>query len=216
MVGSDRYSTSGLLEDQYMPGSDGRVLHNLRGIYTKQDMERLETELLFDLTDQLLDECDPQHRFTAQDIQTMHYKWLGTVYEWAGRYRQVMMSKGNFPFAAPAHIPALMTEFEREVLTKYTPCTFTTRQEVIIALALVHTELILIHPFREGNGRLARLLATLMALQAGLPLLDFSDFEQERREEYFAAVQQGVARNYQPMENVFSVVIARSLQNTGM
>jgi len=41
---------------------------------------------------------------------------------------------------------------------------------------------------REGNGRLARLLATLMALQAGLPLLDFSGFEQERQKEYFTAV----------------------------
>ncbi len=216
MVGSDRYNTSGLLEDQYMPGSDKRVLRNLRGIYNKQEMEQLETELLFDLTDQLLDECAQQHRFTAKDIQTMHHKWLGTVYQWAGSYRQVMMSKGNFPFAAPAHIPALMAAFEREVLARYTPCTFAIQQEIVTALALVHTELILIHPFREGNGRLARLLATLMALQAGLPLLDFSDFEQERREEYFAAVQQGVARNYQPMETVFSVVIARSLRNAGM
>jgi len=28
-------------------------------------------------------------------------------------------------------------------------------------------ELILIHPFREGNGRIARFLSVLMALQAG-------------------------------------------------
>jgi len=49
-------------------------------------------------------------------------------------------------------------------------------EEVIKALAVVHTELVLIHPFRaEGNGRVARMLATLMALQAGLPPLDFSD-----------------------------------------
>ena len=39
--------------------------------------------------------------------------------------------------------------------------------------AAVHAEPILIHPFREGNGRCARLLATLMGLQAGLPALDF-------------------------------------------
>ncbi len=36
-------------------------------------------------------------------------------------------------------------------------------------MAVTHTELILVHPFREGNGRLTRLLNTLMALQAGLP-----------------------------------------------
>lgn len=73
------------------------------------------------------------------------------------------MSKGNFMFAAPAHIPQLMDDFQRELLEKFTPCIFDSRQDVIAALAIVHAELILIHPFREGNGRLARLLATLMA-----------------------------------------------------
>ncbi|TAK86063.1 MAG: hypothetical protein EPO20_09750 [Betaproteobacteria bacterium] len=32
------------------------------------------------------------------------------------------------------------------------------------ALAETHVELVLIHPFREGNGRIARALSTLMAL----------------------------------------------------
>lgn len=213
MVRKGRYTTSGLAEDQYMPGSDGMVLKNLRGICSKEEIDRLETELLFDTTDQLLDEFDQHHRFTAGDIQELHRRWLGTVYEWAGKYRQVMISKGNFLFAAPAHIPALMAEFEQDILARATPCIFPSRDEVIAALAIVHTELILIHPFREGNGRVSRLLATLMALQAGLPLLDFSDFEQERQQEYFAAVQQGMNRNYKPMEKIFSEVIARSLRD---
>lgn len=79
-------------------------------------------------------------------------------------------------------------------------------------MAIVHTELLLIHPFREGNGRLSRLLAMLMALQAGLPPLDFSEFEGERKEEYFAAVRKGLDRDYQPMEKFFNAVIFRTLQ----
>jgi len=51
-----------------------------------------------------------------------------------------------------------------------------------------------------------------MALQAGLPPLDFSGFEQKRQEEYFIAVQHGLDRNYEPMEKVFADVITRSLQ----
>jgi len=207
-----RYSTSGLVEDQYMRGSDGKVLKNLLNVTTRQEMERVETELLFEVTDQLLDEFGKNRRFSADDISQIHRRWLGSVYEWAGKYRQVMMSKGNFMFAAPAHIPRLMADFEREILAKYTPCTFESRQEIITALAIVHTELILIHPFREGNGRMSRLLAILMALQAGLPLLDFSGFEKERREEYFTAVRYGLDRNYEPMEKVFTDVIDRSLQ----
>jgi cell filamentation protein len=72
-------------------------------------------------------------------------------------------------------------------------------------------ELVLIHPFREGNGRLARILSTLMALQAGLPLLDFSLITGERKETYFAAVQAGLDKNYKPMEQLFTEIIERSL-----
>jgi len=210
-----RYSTSGLVEDQYMPGSNKRVLKNFLNINSKDEIDRVETELLYDLTDQLLDELDRNQCFAVQDIRRFHQRWLGTVYEWAGRYRQVMMSKGNFTFAAPAHIPQLMETFEAECLKKYTPCIFKSREEVITALAVVHTELLLIHPFREGNGRISRLLSILMALQAGLPLLDFTGFERERQEEYFAAVRHGLDRNYKPMERVFRAVIDRSVEAYG-
>jgi len=83
------------------------------------------------------------------------------------------------------------------------------------ALAIVHVELLLIHPFREGNGRLSRLLAMLMALQAGLPPLDFGEFVGDRKEEYFAAVRAGIDRNYQPMEKIFSDVILLTLRSYG-
>ena len=215
MTREGRYSTSGLIEDQYEPGSNDQVLKNFLGIKTRTEVERVETELLFELTDQLMDECEQNERFTSDYILQMHRCWLGDVYVWAGRYRQVMMSKGGFPFAAPAHIPKLMANFEHDILARFTPCIFALRSEVISALAIVHVELILIHPFREGNGRLTRLLATLMALQAGLPPLNFSDFEKRRQEEYFVAVRKGMGRDYEPMKVVFRDVIARSLQDYG-
>jgi len=123
------------------------------------------------------------------------------------------MSKGGFPFASPAFIPSLMTEFEQDVLFKYTPCSFNLREDLLHALAVVHVEFLLIHPFREGNGRLARLLSTLMALQAGLPLLDFSDIKGNIKENYFAAVREDLDREYKSMMQVFSDVISRTLRN---
>lgn len=78
-------------------------------------------------------------------------------------------------------------------------------------MAEAHTELVLIHPFREGNGRVARVLSTLMALQAGMPLLDFSLIAEEKKKDYFAAVQAGLDKNYQPMEKIFLEIIERTL-----
>lgn len=74
-------------------------------------------------------------------------------------------------------------------------------------MAETHTELLLIHPFREGNGRLARLLAKLMSLQAGVEIADFESLVQRRREEYFAAVRAGLDRNYKPMRRLFQSII---------
>ena len=75
-----------------------------------------------------------------------------------------------------------MAEFEKGALKKYTPCLFSSEDEISEALAVVHTELVLIHPFREGNGRLARMLSILMAYQAGLPTLEFGGIKGKRRQ----------------------------------
>ncbi|HIJ91595.1 MAG: Fic family protein [Desulfobulbaceae bacterium] len=212
MKKSGRYTTTGLAEDQYEEGSHGLVLKNSLHLRDKQVIEEVETRELYRVTDRLTEIYDQNHRFTTADICSMHKKWLGTVYEWAGKYRQVTMSKGGFTFALPRVIPQLMADFEKNELNRFTPCNFKNQTEQAQALAIVHTELLLIHPFREGNGRLSRLLATLMALQAGLPPLDFSEFEGGRKEEYFTAVRQGMARDYRPMEKFFNAVIARTLQ----
>lgn len=98
------------------------------------------------------------------------------------------------------------------MLRKYTPCTFASIDEIVNALATVHAELVLIHPFREENGRLARMLSLLMAFQAGLPPLDFGIIRGQKRKEYFGAVPAGLYRNYDPMKKVFSDVIGKTLR----
>jgi len=212
MTPSDRYDTSGLPEDQYEPGSNGEVLKNLLGITSPDELEVAETAELWFAEEKLLAEVRHDQSFTAQDICAMHRLWLGRIYPWAGRYRQVNLKKEGFVFAVAHAIPLLMAEFEQNQLKRYTPCLFHDREEIARALAEVHVELMLIHPFREGNGRLGRLLATLMGLQAGLPLLDFSEMAGCHKEEYFAAVRAGMDKNYRPMTRLFVDVIELSSQ----
>ena len=177
----DRYDVSHFPEGQFEPGSRGLVLKNLLGIKSKKEMEALET----DQYERALDVCAHRyrrdHRFSSQDLRDVHRQWLGNIYSWAGTYRQVNISKENFQFAAAAHIPSLMQEFDRNILAAWTPCQGGSIPEDAKALAIVHAEFILIHPFREGNGRLGRMLANLMALQAGLflSILEKSKAESE-------------------------------------
>jgi cell filamentation protein len=105
-----------------------------------------------------------------------------------------------------------MQEFERGPLREYTPCRFDKLADQASALAIVHSELIPIHPFRDGNGRCARLLAMLMGLQAGLPALDFGGIRGAKKREYIAAVHAALDRDYELMIKVFRGVIERTLR----
>ena len=204
-----RYAVDGN-EGAFQPGSRGRVLANQLGIVRVGDMQVAETRALLDLTDALLDEVGEAQRFTAQDLCDWHRRWIGGIYPWAGEYRQVNMGKGGFQFASAHLIHGLMASFERDVLAICTPCDGMDDAQLLAALARTHAELILIHPFREGNGRLARLLNTLMSLQAGLPVLDFGGLRGRAKQDYIAAIHAALDRDYEPLEQVFANVVRRS------
>lgn len=204
-----RYSVDGN-EGTFQPGSRNRVLTNRLGIVRVGDMQVAETRALLHLTDALLDEVSVEQRFSVQDICDWHRHWLGGIYPWAGEYRQVNMGKSGFQFASAHLIHGLMANFQRDVLAADTPCDAMDESRLLSALARTHAEFILIHPFREGNGRLARLLNTLMALQAGLPVLDFDGLRGRAKQAYIAAIQTALDSDYAPLEGVFAEVLRRS------
>ena len=176
----DRYDTSGNPEAQYQPDSDNKVLLNKLGISDPHEMEGTEFDCLVKFQVALFDEFPVDQQITANDLCEWHRSWLGSIYEWAGNYRTVTMSKDGFPFAAVPQLPSLMLKLDQGYLQKYTPCSEMERDELVNAMTLCHVEFIIIHPCRDGNGRLGRLLTTVMALQAGMPPLDFEPIEKDK------------------------------------
>ena len=152
---SDKYEATGP-EAEFEPGSRRRVLRNLLGIRSVGKMNQAESDALLAATNQLIDETTDGQRFTATRIREIHRRWLGKIYSWAGEYRSVNIAKSDFMFAAASEVPRLMRELEQVPLRTYTPLRADAIDAQSAALAVVHAELILIHPFREGNGRRAR------------------------------------------------------------
>jgi len=191
---TDRYTGSDS-ETEAEPGSDGNVLRNKLGITEPEEMDELEVVLLEKLYQLVLIDDFPDRALTVADLQRWHRQWLGNVYAWAGQLRSVNLGKADIKFAAAVQIPRLLEEFDRRFLQQFTPCHDLRHEELVNALAVTHVELILIHPFREGNGRLARLLADVMAVQAGMGPLDYSSWDMNRTQ-YFSATQHGLAQDY--------------------
>ena len=200
-----RYNTTGNVEAQFEPGSDGRVLANKLGIADPKEMDDIELDLLNRLYKDVTSSVEVNQPITVADIREWHHRWLGKVYVWAGRDRSVNMSKEDFFFAASGQLPRLMDKLDKDVLRVHTPCTGMSDDRLVEAIAVVHVELILIHPFREGNGRLSRLLANVMALQAGWPQLDYTAWD-ENKTDYFKAIQAGLD-DYEPMKEMVRQVL---------
>lgn len=212
---SNRYDQATGIEGESQPGSGGRVLRNLLGIKRKRDMDRAEYDALLRAYEASLSRITAETRFTAAMLCEMHQSWLAEIYQWAGRYRIVDMSKGDFQFP-PAHlIERNMKDFEMATLSEHTPCPPAELPAVGRRIAHVHAELLLIHPFREGNGRLARWLADLMALQAGLPVPDYGFTgrgARTRRTRYLTAVMRGYVQDYDFLADFFAEGIERRLE----
>ena len=81
-------------------------------------------------------------------------------------------------------------------------------------MGIVHVEFILIHPFREGNGRTGRLLADLMAMQAKKPPINYASIDQTQNPEgfsrYILSIHAGLAGNYSPIQAIFKLLMEQS------
>ncbi len=212
--GASRYLPATGAEAESEPGSRGRVLRNKLGIRRKQDMDQAEYDAFSRAQAAYLARIKPETPFTAALLCEMHRDWLGELYEWAGQYRTVEMEKDGFHWP-PAYLVAQnMTHLEQGLLRRHTPCRPAPLDVVAQRMAEVHAELLLVHPFREGNGRLARWLADMMALQAGLPLPDYrfrGRGSGRERERYLAAVKQGYLARYADLTAFFNDAVRRGL-----
>ncbi len=208
---SGRYDMAGNIESQFEPGSCDHVLANKLGIFNADEMDDTELRLLDCLYEDVLSSVETEQCLTVADIREWHRRWLGNVYPWAGMYRTVNLSKGDFMFAASGQVPRLMENLDQEILAVHTPCAGMSEDQLTESIAVVHVELILIHPFREGNGRLSRLVANVMAQQAGWPELDCTLWD-VRKEDYFVAIQSGL-KDYGPMKNMVRQVLRGTVRN---
>ena len=200
-----RYRDPGV-EGEWQPDSRKKVLRNLQNIRLKTLMDRAEADALEEAEDRYFDIITDETVFTAELICQMHRDWLSGIYEWAGHYRTVEMQKGKFRWPPAFRVPQNMAWLEDERLRDLTPCKPAPLAVVAEQVASVHAELLLVHPFREGNGRLARWLADLMFLQAGYPMprYNFSGRGSvKRKQAYLDAVVAGYGQDYAPLTGFF-------------
>ncbi len=185
-----------------VPSEESEILPNLLGLTTPHDIHKKEFEGVLEAARILIDEVSNETTFDLEYIYRIHRIAFTDLYEFAGKLRTVNISKGGFVFPAALYLDNAMKEFEKEMLLTL-PDTFVNDDDCISHIASIHAELLFIHPFREGNGRVARILADAMATKYGMPLWDFGKIDEEGMKQYIFAVQSAAAKEYAPMQSLF-------------
>lgn len=140
--------------------------------------------------------------FDLKHLQQIHTYLFGDIYSWAGQLRQVDISKGN-AFCHWAYIQnnaeSLFAKLQKEM-----PFTGLSQKEIAIRLSYYLSEINVLHPFREGNGRSQRLFIQLLAQELGYSL----DFSKITPREMIVASAESFACDYTKMDLLFQKIIS--------
>ena len=126
-----------------------------------------------------------------------------------GKYKalpnHVITATGEtFHFAEPIDVPARMKLLIDEV-NKHQQ----SPDDGILHAAKVHYDFVRIHPFDDGNGRLARILMNLVLMQHGLPP---AIIKTDAKEEYFSALKQADGGQFDQFAEYIAERVCESLR----
>lgn len=160
--------------DIYLPGTD--IPKNRLGITEPDLLHQVEETLLQQAYQAFIAECEPDTRFDEACFKSLHQRTFESLYDWAGAYRSVDMSKGNSMFCRASYLAhesqRIFRQLEQESFLHQAKDSL--REKFAERLAYYQSELIALHPFYELNGRITRLFFDLIAVANGYAPIDYS------------------------------------------
>lgn len=141
------------------------------------------------------------HRLVLKDIDDDN----------AGAYRKVSVkiSGSDFEPPAPESVPAEMEAFGRWLAESSCVEGDFASWRGIESAAVAHTWLVYVHPFVDGNGRVARLLMNLLLMRYGFPIAIIS---RDDRLRYYDALEESQSSDLSSFMALLTESIRESLQ----
>ena len=128
-------------------------------------------------------------------VRELHRRMFGATWRWAGSYRKSDKNIG----IDWRHIPVRLRDLLDDIKVQLADL----REPIDQTILKFHHRLVLIHPFANGNGRHARVMADLIAYRQGRPAFSWGRHlltsASEIRDEYLAALRRADQRDYLPL-----------------
>ena len=130
-------------------------------------------------------------------VKSLHKHMLGDVWRWAGKYRRTERNLGIALWEIPLEMRKLLDDAKTWMACRTYP-----PDEIAVRF---HHRLVFIHPFPNGNGRHARLMADLLIMSMGAPRFSWGRESLreagDMRRKYISALQAADKHEVQPLVN---------------
>lgn len=156
-----------------------KVPQNQVNLVTSQHKTALEAALAHAETFQ---------EFTPAVLQQWHALLCGGLEAQAGKFRSKKVQAGNTCFTPPQDVTTEVIKFCNAIHTLESRLDLS-RQNPVTLAAAVMMGVLDIHPFADGNGRLARIAANWALRRAGLPFVINIFATPAQRRDYVTAIQ---------------------------
>ena len=140
---------------------------------------------------------------SADLILAIHKTAFEELYDWAGKWRNTIVTVGQLDPPKPAQIVNLLYQFIDNLNFKISIAI--TKQDKLETILFAHYEFVKIHPFNNGNGRTGRIVMNLVAMKLGFRPLELYKREGESRKLYIAAMQQADKGNFEDLSNLIAM-----------
>ncbi|MCK8615332.1 Fic/DOC family protein [Gordonia sp. C13] len=151
----------------FIPGTT--VLANKLGITDADALAAAEYTITAHREAMIVDGHIPIARtYDAEHLHTIHAALFSPIYEWAGVPRTYPLSKDGLPFADPNQIGRYLDHARDHIAA--VDWTDLDHGGFAVEAATVYASINMSHPYREGNGRAAKVFMSQLADEAGYRL----------------------------------------------
>lgn len=188
---------------EWITTNGGEICLNYAGCMDSEEIDRREDEGVAraqELINGLVDREEPV-AISTDLVRQAHVALMGAIYPFAGEWRTIHMTKGDgatkWPMP-PFGIHPLMEKMATDIFFR-TPLITDDNDDLFLFLSELMGEFLAVHPFREGNGRTAFILASLVLMQNDLLPLDVYDRRRDETRYYAACEDARQRKDYNPL-----------------